>query len=540
MNTYNISQYDIAGRTPKTFYICGSNDGNIWNPIHSATVTTNPYSGTHVYLGTAFNVSTGGTQNTYTCTTYSSSGNPYSYFRLVVNAIFANDNTYTVVADWLINFSVATQTGPSRAVLYMDASNINQLDVSGSLAVVNTNPSTMTVTPNTTAAKSYTWQNNNITWVASSTTATGTGGDSFAAFNMNYLSAPSLNAGWSSVVGSYNIATGVYAGSNSTTVSGSSINGDWLQIQSSVPVVLKNYYLVTRGFSFSLVGRLAATYTIAGSNDGSTWVNLHDASFTAAPVTYTSGASSYASQLTSIYQVSTATAGSTNAQNSNNNITGYANQTGSYTYFRFITKSGLQGKFGTSTTEQSLVDFYWNPYFTPAASSVSMALDNGLPNQLNVGGAMSVAGTLYRPNIPYLFRSHSVGQAFTTGSAFTVLFDTIQKVGLDVGLSYSAGVFSNITSYTIYYNVSSNMNWGPANTAGVRELYLRHSTMGTLNFMDTAPASYPLTSATTNAIFPLAPGEYFYVVAFQNSGSTLNSVTETQYYSRITITCLNM
>jgi hypothetical protein len=177
---------------------------------------------------------------------------------------------------------------------------------------------------------------------------------------------------------------------------------------------------------------------------------------------------------------------------------------------------------------------------TTTNSSVSLALDNAVPNQLNVGGAMSVAGTLYRPNIPYLFRSHSVGQAFNTGSPATVLFDTIQKVGLDVGLGYSAGTFTNITSYTIYYNVSSNINWAGPNTAGVRELYIKHSTMGIVNFMDTAPANYALASATTNAIFPLAPGENFYVCAFQNSGSTLNSVTETTYYSRITITCLNM
>jgi predicted acyltransferase (DUF342 family) len=395
---YFNARSNFNSRLPQVFYIVGSNTGTgTWTPIFKGDTASTTGASISATVSLTDLGSSGTISNFYgsTSLTYTTYGNlvyafnNFTYFRLIVSEICGNDSACNI-GEWGLTFSssptTAIQTGPSRALVYMDPSNINQLDVSGSLALINSSPTSIIVTPNTTAANSKPWLNNNITWDASASSApTGAAG----AFNMSYFST-SNNYPWESDSNTYNSSTGVYGGSKSTTVSGSTINGEWLQIQSSVPVVLKNYFLVSRGWTSSLVDRMPATYTIAGSNDGSTWFNLHDASFTASPVTNVSGTSS---QLTSVYQVSTATTGSTNSQNSNNNITGYTNQTNSYTYFRFIAKSGLQGKFGI-TGEFTTTNFFWNPTFTPAASSVSLALDNVTPNQLNVGGAMNVGGSL--------------------------------------------------------------------------------------------------------------------------------------------------
>ena len=140
----------------------------------------------------------------------------------------------------------------------MDASNINQLDVSGSLGLINSNASTMTVTPNTTAATSspgYTWQNNNITWVASNTLAS-SNPLLYLAFNNYFITSPGSNANtWNTntVTNFYNGSPtgGAYAGTTNTPVSiggaaATTVSGEWLQIQSSVPVIMANYFFTNQ------------------------------------------------------------------------------------------------------------------------------------------------------------------------------------------------------------------------------------------------------------------------------------------------------
>ena len=64
---------------------------------------------------------------------------------------------------------------------------------------------------------------------------------------------------------------GGYIGSTTTTVGDTQYAGDWLQIQMPAPVVLSSYALYTRS---DILARGPKSFVIAGSNDGSTWVNL--------------------------------------------------------------------------------------------------------------------------------------------------------------------------------------------------------------------------------------------------------------------------
>ena len=408
MNNYSFYQSTNGAQAPGTYYICGSNDNNAWYPLIKS-VATAVGNQTSVYTIPSGTTSTSGTVSNITYNSYGYGSNSYNYFRLVISNATSTGNAFIIFYEWTPKFSVPTVTGPSRALLYMDASNINQLDVSGSLGLINSNASTMTVTPNTTAATSYTWQNNNITWVASNTAASGNP-FLYMAFNNYFITNQNSSANtWNTntVTNFYNGSAtgGAYAGTTNTPVSiggaaATNVAGEWLQIQASVPVVMANYFFTNQTWGTGYQYRLPLQYTIAGSNDGNTWVDIQDGAYNAMPITNTGitmpatdGTKPYS---TATYNVSTATStvGGTTTTLNNNATTTYSTSTASYTHFRIIIKRVFSGMHGTTSVASGLAGFFWNINFIPTTSSVSMALDNGLPNQLNVGGAMNVAGAL--------------------------------------------------------------------------------------------------------------------------------------------------
>ena len=74
--------------------------------------------------------------------------------------------------------------------------------------------------------------------------------------------------------GSYIANTGVLVNPTQyqTTVSGATAQGNWLQIQLPTAMTLRNYQIVPRStFEY----RCPSTFWIAGSNDGTTWSNVH-------------------------------------------------------------------------------------------------------------------------------------------------------------------------------------------------------------------------------------------------------------------------
>ena len=396
MSSYQFSGGSAPVQLPKNYHIVGSNDGINWNIIQSGSIAATP-GAANTLISTVISITSATTSTAYgtstiTTTNYgSATTNAYTYFRLIESNNFNNTAGLAAfeLGEWKPVFSVVSQPGPSRTLLYMDASNINQLDVSGSLGLINSNASTMTVTPNTTGAALSGWQNNNITWVASASNSQSSG-NPYLAFNISLLNSTTAN-GWVSLAPNYNTSTGAYnaagpAGTSVNTGSVVNISGDWLQIQSNAPVIMKTYYF---GTQYNCPADLPKTFTIAGSNDGVNWVAIQDGNFTAWPGNL-AASNATTGQTTSIYSVSTATTTTIN----NNSITSYStNQTTAFTYFRLIIKSNCNGQFSAAGSF-GYARTFWVPTFTPATSAVSMALDVGLPNQLNVGGAMNVAGTL--------------------------------------------------------------------------------------------------------------------------------------------------
>jgi hypothetical protein len=343
MYSYSLASSDTTTRLPKTFWIVGSNDGTNWYQIQTASCGTTAYCSGLYTSSSTFLVNSASAQTsgsaTLTTTTYGSyTTSAYTYFRLIVLSVFGTSEIVTDFGEWNITFNPSTSTGPSRTLLYMDASNINLLDVSGSLALVNSNASTILVSPNTTTATKYTWQNNNVTWITNSSSyELSTPAYPYLAFNNAFIINPGYAIPWVTATTGYSTSTGAYTaltyGTPNVNQNGTIVNisGEWLQIQSSVPVILKNYFFGTQN---AYPAGLPKTYTIIGSNDGTTWYDLQDGNFTAWPGNLLAS-NSLTSQYTPAYAVSTATTGTI----SNNSITSYTAQTNAYTFFRLIIKS---------------------------------------------------------------------------------------------------------------------------------------------------------------------------------------------------------
>jgi len=456
MNNYSFYQLTGGAQAPGTYYICGSNDNNAWYPLIKS-VATAVGNQTSVYTIPSGTTSTSGTVSNITYNSYGYGSNSYNYFRLVISNLTSTANTYAVFYEWTPNFSVPSSPGPSSGLLYMDASNINQIDVSGSLGLINSAP-TMTVTPNTTGVTAYTWQNNNVTWEARASSTFG-GSSSYQGFstinNINTFVWVTSAASYTGTGGAY---TGPTTANYTTVIQGGpgTIYGEWLQLQSSVPVIMNRYNFNSQYGAASFQGRLPKVYYICGSNDGSTWFPIQYVTFTSTPVA--SSTVTTASQPTATYTINTITTQQT--QNASTSVYCYSTSLNAYTYFRLVVTSAIYTSTLTGAsafTGDGYLAFFWYLNFSPVTSSVSMALDIGAPNQLNVGGAMNVAGALSvadqiqfsYTSLP-TFSSTSLGYIITgtiTGATLTAgTLATISSISLTAGvwaISFSVLYTSN-------------------------------------------------------------------------------------------------
>jgi hypothetical protein len=386
MTSYSLASADIPARLPKTFWIVGSNDGITWYLIQTASCGATQYSSTSYTTSSTFLVNSASAQTSGSATVTTTINAPYTtaaftYFRVIFLSLFSTSETLCDIGEFFINFSPSTQTGPSRALVYMDPSNINQLDVSGSLALINSSPTAITVTPNTPAADITEWVNNGIRWLASASSYyMNTGWGPHKAFNN------SDNGSWHDDTTGYTAATGVANTAFQTTVyttgssGGTSVyNGQWLQIKSSVGLSMKTFYFLGRDIVYGT--RLPQVFYIVGSNTGTgTWTPIFKgdtASTTGASISATVSLTELGSSgtISNFY-------GSTSLT-----YTTYGNLASSFIYFRLVV-SEICGNDITCNIGD------WGLTFTPAASSVSLALDNATLNQLNIGGAMNVGGSL--------------------------------------------------------------------------------------------------------------------------------------------------
>ena len=355
LTMYSYS-YTPGARTgiAKVYYIVGSNDGTNWYPIQYASITTNPFTVDFTTSCTSIIVNQSGTQTitgsttgSGTFTTYSTTGNTYTYFRLIATSTLNAPN-----AEYTEFYPVFTLPMP----LYVSP--------------ILSNTSQLTVSPTQTNLAANTWTTaNGVSWVASASSILNSSYSPYTVFNPG-----SIGGGWANSVGTAYTSSG-YSGAFSTTVLGSvgAVTGEWVQIQTSVPVILSTYSYAS---SLTFV-QLPQTYYIVGSIDGINWYPIHFCSamstnpFTSnvAPQTYLPVTSSG-----SVTFIGNVTATGT--------FVTYPTSSNAYTYFRFITRT----IYNSGTAYVQIGQIYYN--FTAATPNPVNALVISNTNMM-----VSAAGT---------------------------------------------------------------------------------------------------------------------------------------------------
>jgi hypothetical protein len=242
-NPVNLNSFGLMGRqdgsfflyrTPNTFYVAGSNDGSSWELIHSTS-------------GAQFTSST----QYFTCN--ANNNNKYRYFRLIITKIGNNGTSGDAAgagANWL---------------------DVTAWDLYTQSTFVNTG--VVAVPPYSMTANTTTFAGNSIydgTYILTASNST------YQNLNTLYTICNDAYASTSNVFSPgqyYNANTGAYTGSTSTTVSGVSQSGEWVQMQVPNPIVLYSFELE---FYWPTQSYTAKSFLIAASNDGTTWTNIYD------------------------------------------------------------------------------------------------------------------------------------------------------------------------------------------------------------------------------------------------------------------------
>lgn len=214
-------------RSPKKWWVAGSNDGTTWTMIDSReNITRYP-------------------DEDYSFKVQTIQSTPYSYYRIVVNQIdyTTSGSDHLSIAEWVL---------VSRQYMNIDTKALPM----GSM------------TSNVTRLAGEDIGNG---WYTASASTVLTGFEPWLAFNNDY---GDVNTSfWHSAGGTYTQSTGVYSGSVTTTVSGSSVAGEWLEIKLPNPIPLGCFSIAPRKGTPALL-RSPRSFVVAGSNDRITWTSV--------------------------------------------------------------------------------------------------------------------------------------------------------------------------------------------------------------------------------------------------------------------------
>jgi len=273
--------------------------------------------------------------------------------------LYDHNNTYPTITP--------TTTIPTPYLYY-------NFDPSGSMAgnmgtyVLNKGTPNQTVSPNTRFAQNYQWttcENCPIVWTASGSSfmpsSTVIGGrttiyEPFRIFD------GSSNGGWVTAANKYNLQTstiGDYKGSptittTTTNPSVGTINGEWLQIQSSMPLQMLSYRFDSYyDNSNALACALPQTYYILGSNNGTTWD----------PIQYV--VNNYASSndassnvnYTNTYTITNNTVATTSGNYDSigfTTIQGFSTSLNYYSYFRLVVNKVFGKRLGYTNIQSTI------------------------------------------------------------------------------------------------------------------------------------------------------------------------------------------
>jgi hypothetical protein len=419
MASYQFATGGTTGQLPKTYYIVGSNDGSTWYPIQFGSGGAVTSTATSTLVPGTIIVNSASTQtfgsSTITTTTYSTTTNAYTYFRLIGMTVYIASGAVLEIGEWYINF--ATPATP----LYVAPS---------TALIANQSLNAITVMPQQTGLSSNTWTTNGISWVASASATFNGSTLAYSAFNNSLTS-----VSWAGAANAYSSSSpyAYTANTYSTSILGGvgTIAGDWLQLQTSAPVVMSSYTWQSSG-----IAQQPKNYYIIGSNDGTNWYPIQYASGNTTPFT------AFNQLCTSYLLVTTTTITQTiqGGQAGSFTTIGYPTSTNSYTYFRLVVTANWGYLNGNTNVGQWYINF---TAYTPSLVQALSVSPTGQYMALTCAGATA-------PNL--------TGLAASTWTANGVNW-TASASSLGYGGAYPAyNAFNNAYSSGNSFFTATNYN----------------------------------------------------------------------------------
>lgn len=216
----------VSSQSPNTWIVAGSNDGTTWTLLDTETNVS-----TWDSLRLVFNVNNSGS---------------YTYFRIICSVTgqaASSDRQAFVVSEWELYSLPFTGVKYPIAALTADTTTF-----AGNALGCGTYRTTY----------SSVWPN--VIY------------QGWKAFNNTVIDADDC---WHVInTTPYSGANYVYSGGITTTISGSSYAGEWLQIELPHPIRLTRYSIITRNWPTTYLAQAPKSWKIAGSNDSNTWTEV--------------------------------------------------------------------------------------------------------------------------------------------------------------------------------------------------------------------------------------------------------------------------
>ena len=373
------------------------------------------------------------------------------------------------------------------------------LSQTGQYALATT--SAATVTPQLTGLAANTWSVNGITWAASASSSyLGASNPTYypalGAFN-NYSSGntlPTTPYSWGSAALYSATSPFAYTGAVTVAIQGvGTIYGEWLQLQTSVPLVMSTYTFACGGYL-----NLPQKYWIIGSNDNVTWYPIQYASMTTTPLT-----ANFHTPTTYLTVNQSGTQTVQGDVTGSGSFTAYATSTQAYTYFRIMATN----LFGNGTLFE-LGEWYINfvgglAYSTNYGQTWSNAVNAQLTDYTALSGNGQYIIGLNNQLVPSAYLPLDNSTADSRGAL------TYVSTGAG-GVTYSSSIVK-VGTYSAYF----------ANTAGASGTsYLNYSnTIGTPSALTLSLWVYPTANPASGASCPFSlssaatAGPYFSVLS---------------------------
>jgi hypothetical protein len=522
------------GNAPKTYYIIGSNDSVNWYTLQTGTTNITTLAGSSGYIiinQSGVQALSGTSSGNITTVAGAYATNPYTYFRLIgTSLINGGGSTYMEIGEWFINFTAggqaySTNFGSTWQNGYALATPSLSLSGSGQYAI-----GANTVVPQLTGLAANTWTVNGVNWTASASSNLSVDLPAYGAFNNYYGSIVPYS--WGSVNNSYS-ASGVYQGGISTSILGGvgSKSGEWLQLQTSVPLVMYSYTFACGGNA-----GLPQNYWIIGSNDGTNWYPIQNAIMAANPFGNTNNGNNFATCTNYLLANSNATQTLTGSNGTgsgattvNVTTTNYATSGNAYTYFRIISTVGFNPSSALFELGEWFINFAGGPQYTIVNNYLS-GFGTGTATTGSVTGTITASAISTTGQYMALVTTNTSGAnvyySTNYGANFTGL--TIGSTPMTTCAISADGSYITVSNGTTVYQLNNNSNGfslALGNNAGVQNQGLNAIAIGNYAGQINQSANSIVLNASGSVINPVTQGFYVApIVQYNTSPSTTFSL----------------